>query len=99
MAINVGYCRLHAVISCLSDLGHVNEKTGKKFTSASIQPLQKELIEKELLLKSSKGICCPESIQQQAVYDALIEDEFPGIAEGIEYVVLNPFSNRPYMTP
>jgi SNF2 family DNA or RNA helicase len=84
MAVNVGYCRLHAMISCLSDLGRVNEKTGKAFTAASIQPLQKELIEKELLLKSSKGICCPESVQQQAVYDALMEDEFPGIAKGIE---------------
>ena len=58
MAVNVGYCRLHAMISCLSDLGRVNEKTGKAFTAASIQHLQKELIEKELLLKSSKGICC-----------------------------------------
>ena len=84
MAVNVGYCRLHAMISCLDDLGRVNENTGKAFTPASIQPLQKELIEKELLLKSGKGICCPEYVQQQAVYDALMEDEFPGIAQGLQ---------------
>ncbi|HHL35256.1 MAG TPA: hypothetical protein ENJ30_12905 [Desulfobulbaceae bacterium] len=83
MAVNVDYCRLYAMINWLADLGFKNDN-GRKFTSAGIQPLQKELIAKGLLLKSSKGICCPESIRRQAVHDALMENKFTQIAEVIQ---------------
>ncbi len=100
MAVNVDYCRLYAMINCLADLGFKNDN-GRAFTSAGIQPLQKELIAKGLLLKSSKGICCPESIRRQAVYDALMENKFSNIAEVVQKnmalpvmnIKTNPFEN------
>ncbi len=82
LAVNVDYCPLRTLIACLSDLGFVSD-TGQKFNSSTIQPQQKELLEKGLLLKSSRGICCPESIRQHAVREALIEDKFTQLAEVI----------------
>lgn len=92
MAVNVDYCRLYAMINCLADLGFTNDN-GREFTSAGIQPLQKELITKGLLLKSSKGICCPESIRRQAVHDALMENKFSQLAEVIQKNMALPAMN------
>ena len=80
MAVNVDYIRLNDMTGCLADLGFVDDRTGAALNSSSIQPIQNDLIAKGLLLKSPRGICCPESIRQQAVRETLLEDLFYEIA-------------------
>lgn len=92
MAVNVDSCRLGTMLDCLTDLGFQSDN-GREFTSGTIQPAQNELIDKGLLLKSGRGICCPESIRQQAVHDALLEGKFPQIAEVIQKHMPLPATN------
>lgn len=83
MAVNIDYCRLGKLIDCLNDLGFRTDP-GKEFTTVNIQPFQKELIDKGLLLKSTRGVCCPESIRQQALHETILEDKFAQIAEVVQ---------------
>lgn len=100
MTVNVDYCRVGTMLDCLADL-EFRQDNGRKLTSTSMQPIQNELIDKGLLLKSTKGIYCPESIRQLALRDLLLEDTFQQIAEIIQSNIpfpdttrqANPFNN------
>jgi len=58
--------------------------SGRKITVSSLQPLQKELMEKGLLLKTGKGVGCPESVRQKVLHDTLLQNRFPEIAEVLQ---------------
>jgi SNF2 family DNA or RNA helicase/tetratricopeptide (TPR) repeat protein len=76
MAVNVDYGLLHDMLDCLAHLGFVDDKTGAALNVSSTQPILNDLITKGLLLKSTKGICCPESIRHHAVHETLQENLF-----------------------
>lgn len=100
MTVNVDYCRIGLILDCLSDMGF-SQEDGKKLTTISLQPVQKELISKGLLLKSTKGISCPESIRRVALRDMVLDDSFGQIVASLEkYIPIldltsqrNPFEN------
>ncbi|MCI5167077.1 MAG: hypothetical protein D3903_13535, partial [Candidatus Electrothrix sp. GM3_4] len=88
LAINIDHCRAKRMHDCLEELGFTCPETGVPYNVRMIQPLQNELVKKGLLLKSNKGLCCPESIRQIAVRDSLAEDQFSPIAQAIRNNVL-----------
>ena len=65
LAVNVDYCPSKRMLDCLEELGVTSPKTDVPYNVRTIQPLQKELIEKGLVLKSNNGLCCLESIQEK----------------------------------
>jgi hypothetical protein len=83
LAVNVDYCPSKRMLNCLEELGFTCPETDVPYHVRTIQPLQKELIDKGLLLKSNRGLCCPESIRQTAVRDCLAEGQFSRIAEAV----------------
>ncbi|MFO7760077.1 MAG: DEAD/DEAH box helicase [Thermodesulfobacteriota bacterium] len=83
MAVNIDYCRLNKLVDCLAGLG-LTRDSGRKITVSSLQPLQNELMEKGLLLKTGKGVCCPESVRQKALHDILLKNRFAEIAEVLQ---------------
>ncbi|MCI5143485.1 MAG: hypothetical protein D3909_17540, partial [Candidatus Electrothrix sp. ATG1] len=88
LAVNVDHCRAKRMHNCLEELGVTCPETNAPYNVRTIQPLQNELVEKGLLLKSNKGLCCPESIRQTAVRDCLAEDQFSRIAQAVQNNVL-----------
>ncbi len=100
MAVNVDHCPIGLMLDCLYDAGF-RQDNGKKLTGTSIQPLQKELIDKGLLLKSTKGISCPESIRREAIRDMVLQNSFKEIAALLQKHIpfpdttkqTNPFEN------
>ena len=100
MTVNVDSCRVGVMLNCLNDMGFLQDN-GRKLTTNSIQPIQKELINKGLLFKSTKGISCPESIRKEALRQMLMEGSFAQTATLLQrYIPLpdttkqaNPFGN------
>lgn len=100
MTVNVDYCRVASMLDCLNDMGF-RQDNGKKLTTNSMQPLQQELINKGLLLKSTKGISCPESVRREALRDMLLENSFGGTVALLQKHIplpdtskqANPFEN------
>ncbi len=100
LAVNIDYCRLNKIIACLTDLGF-SDNAGSKLNTSTIQPVLNELIDEGLLLKSTRGLYCPDSIQREALYDVLMAGEFPVITRLIQKHIFrlnpnargNPFKN------
>ncbi len=88
LAVNVDYCPSKRMLDCLEELGVTSPKTDVPYNVRTIQPLQKELIEKGLVLKSNNGLCCLESIQKVVVRDSLAENQFSGIAQAVRKSIL-----------
>jgi len=93
MTVNVDYCNVGKIRACLADMGF-HRDNGRSLTIGDMQPIQNELISKGLLLKSIKGICCPESIRQHALHDLLLKDTFSQIAEVIQNNIPLPDTTR-----
>ncbi len=84
LAINVDHCAAKKMLNSMKGLGITCPDTKTPYQIRTIQPLQKELIDKGLLLKSNKGLACPESIQQSVVRDCVTEDEFTRLAKAVQ---------------
>ncbi len=100
LTVNVDHCKVGIMQDCLNDMGFRRDND-RELNTNSIQPLQQELISKGLLLKSVKGISCPESIRRQALRDMLLEDSFRQTAKLLQKHIplpatgkkANPFKN------
>ena len=100
MTVNVDYCRAGIMLDCLSGMGF-RQDNGRELTTNSMQPIQRELINKGLLFKSTKGISCPESVRGEALRDMLLENSFgQTVAQLQNHIPLpdttkqaNPFEN------
>ncbi|MCI5123876.1 MAG: hypothetical protein D3925_05220, partial [Candidatus Electrothrix sp. AR5] len=88
LAINVEYCAAKRMLTCLEELGFTCPETDAPYQVRNIQPLQNELIDKGLLLKSNKGLCCPDSIRQTVTRDCLIQGDFPRIAQAVQRTMM-----------
>lgn len=100
LAVNVDYMRIAVMIDCLTD-PELKPDDDLLLTPAALQSIQKELSSKGLLIKSAKGMMCPESIRKQALWDTLATGAFTQIAETIQKKITlpdtekrgNPFKN------
>ena len=101
MAVNVDSFKANILLDCLIDMGfrQYNDDT---LTAFSMQPMQQALIQKGLLLKSARGMSCPESIRKEALWDMLLkENNFARIAALLQKHIrlpdttkrANPFEN------
>ncbi|MCW5202151.1 ATP-dependent helicase, partial [Desulfobulbus sp. US4] len=88
LAVNVAYCAAKRMLTCLEELGFTCPETDAPYHVRNIQPLQNELIDKGLLLKSNKGLCCPESIRQPVTRDCLLQGDFPRIAQAVQKTMM-----------
>lgn len=75
LTVNVDYCGVGIMLDCLCEMGF-RQDNGKGLTTNSMQLIQRELINKGLLFKSTRGIRCPESIRKEALRDMLLENSF-----------------------
>jgi len=100
MTVNVDYCRVGLMLDCLNDMGF-KQDSGRELTTNNMQPLQKELISKGLLLKATRGICCSESVRGEVLRDMLLKNSFGQTATLLQKHVplpditrqANPFEN------
>jgi len=99
MAVNVDNCGLNTIANCLADLGFTNDEDGETLNIQSIQSLVKKLVAKGLLLKSAKGMCCPESIRQMAVHETLLDGTFPQVVAAIRENISLPEIDNPRVNP
>jgi SNF2 family DNA or RNA helicase len=88
LAVNVEHCAAKRMLNVLKELGITCPDTKDSYQVRTIQPLQNELIDKGLLLKSNKGVACPELIQQTVVRDCVAENEFARIAEAVQVGIM-----------
>ncbi|MBI9092952.1 MAG: DEAD/DEAH box helicase [Desulfobacterium sp.] len=79
MAIEVLEMRQVVVLACLNELGFRNDKD-KHLKPKDLQPLVAQLEDMGLLIKTPKGVTCPESLKTEAVQDAVVADQFRKIA-------------------
>ncbi len=93
MTVNVDYCRVGIMLDCLNNAGFRQENS-RELTTNSMQPIQQDLIRKGLLLKSTKGIRCPESIRKEALRDMLQENSFEGTAALLQKHIPLPDTNK-----
>ncbi len=93
MTVNVDYCRVGIMLDCLNDTGF-RQNNGRELTTNNMQPIQQELINKGLLLKSTKGISCPESIRREALLDMLLRNSFEQTASLLQKHSSLPDTNR-----
>ncbi len=80
LAVTVDACRLDVVARCLYDLRWVDDQ-GRQISMTGLQPLLAELTGKGLLLKSARGLSCPESVRRRAFHDMLTEESFAGMVK------------------
>ncbi len=100
MTVNVDHCRIGIMLDCLNHMGFSREN-GEKLTTNRMQPLQRELTGKGLLLKTTMGISCPESIRREILRDMLLKNSFVPTAKVLEKHIPppdlskreNPFAN------
>ncbi|MGB5686533.1 MAG: hypothetical protein WBM35_12015 [Candidatus Electrothrix sp.] len=97
LAVNVEFCAAKRMLDCLEELGVTNPETDVPYNVRTIQPLQKELIEKGLVLKSNKGLCCTESIRQAVVRECLLNGTFSSIAQAVQNKIL--LGKPPHQVP
>jgi SNF2 family DNA or RNA helicase len=93
LTVNVDYCSLGVILACLDELGF-RQDNGRKLTVNSLRPMQQELVNKGLLLKSSRGLCCPESIQKEVLQDMLLKHSFGQTATLLQNHMPMPATNR-----
>ena len=97
LAVNVDPCAAKRILDCLEELGITCPETNGPYHVRNIQPLQKELIAKGLLLKSNKGLCCPESIRQAVVRECLLNGAFSSLAQAVQKKIL--LDKPPHQVP
>ena len=98
LAVNVDSCRLDVVARCLHDLKWVDDR-GRQITMAGLQPLLEELTEKGLLLRSARGLSCPESVRRLAFHDMLTGETFAGMVKVLGKYLQYPATPPPAHHP
>lgn len=91
LAVQVFEFRQKDLFYCLNILG-LTDNNEKPFVLKTLQPILKELEAKGLILKTTRGIMCLESIRQEVLKDVLLENQFDAISS----VVLKADPFKPY---
>lgn len=100
LTVNVDSCRIGIILDCLNEMGF-RQDNGQELTTNSMQFIQQELLGQGLLLKSTRGIRCPESLRREALRDMVLKKSLQQIVAVLQKHVplpdtdkqANPFEN------
>ncbi|WP_161629858.1 DEAD/DEAH box helicase [Desulfogranum japonicum] len=93
VTVNVDNCRIGTILDCLHDMDF-RQDNGRKLSVQSTQKVQKELISKEILFKSAKGLRCSESICGEVLRDMLKQGSYAHIASVLQQHITMPVMNK-----